>query len=112
MPTLDNPTDRASFIAPSGGVVAGDLYLVEDTLVFATETADAAAAFVGVHKNHIVRGAPFPAATAAAVGDKLYWDAGNDELTTDASGTTAVNARCIAVTAGDTVDIELTDGVP
>jgi len=109
---LDNPTDRASFIAPTGGVTANTLFLIADTLVFATEDKAQTLAFTGVHKDHIVRGAPFPAATACAAGERLYWDAGNDELTNVSSGNTAVNARAIAATTGDTIDIELLDGLP
>lgn len=105
---LDNISDRRVFVAPSGGVSASELYLIGAVLVFAAEDADAGDSFVGVHRDHVIRDAPKATGEAWAPGDQLYWDESEGELTTTASGNTAVAiAASTAASGDDSGDIEL-----
>lgn len=110
MAKLDNISDRAVFVAPSGGVTDGTPVKVEDLVVVPTEDADATESFVGVYRNHVIRGAPKPATEAWAVGEALYWDDSEKEFTTGTDTGTNKLAGIVVTAAAEadtTGDVEL-----
>lgn len=110
---LDNPTNVATFIAPSGGVVAGGVYLIGGTIVFAHEAADEAASFLGTFRDKILRGVEKTTSQAWAVGQALHYDPATGKFTTAVSATTVPAGRVItaALSAATTGDMQLIDQV-
>lgn len=80
--------DQLTVAAPSGGVVAGGLYIIGSLIGVAGSTAA-----VGVNvalKTVGVFELPKVSAQAWTVGAKIYWDAGASNTTTTSSGNTLI----------------------
>ncbi len=97
---------------PSGGVTAGDMAQVQNTVGIYLKTNDAAAigAFLYRARKVIV---PKDAASGItfAQGAKVYFDSANAEVTNEASGTYLCGVCLVAAVAADaSVEIEL-DGL-
>lgn len=93
--------------APSGGVTAGDMAKVQDSVGIYVETAAVTVTVGFIYKAEKV---VCPAASAAtfSVGDKVYFDSTNAEITNTASGNTLCGVATVAKTAGQTeAEIEL-----
>lgn len=74
------PGEKLTFIAPSGGVVAGGFYVIGGIGVVALETKAETLEFVGAVEG--VFSLTKVGSQAWAVGDKVYWDSGNSRFTT------------------------------
>lgn len=64
--------DALTFIAPAGGVISGNAYLIGDIVVVATTTVAATLPFAGVCVG--AHRLPKTAAQAVTQGQALYWD--------------------------------------
>lgn len=96
---------RINLTAPSGGVVAGLLYIIGSLIVISQDTVSEGKTFVGYTEGVF----ELPKATGAVTeGVKLYWDSTNSVLTTTASGNTfAGYATESSASAGTTARILL-----
>lgn len=96
-----------TFVAPSGGVVSGTPYMIEDTVLIATVTADGGASFEGAVRG--VFTVPKTSAQQWKVGEKVYWAAGTGKFdNTGASGDTLCGrVAAAAANPSDTGDILL-----
>jgi len=74
-------------VAPSGGYTAGDMILEEDTVCVVVEDADEGDEVAAVYNAPKILVPCAAAATAGyAVGEKVYFDETNAEVTEEASG--------------------------
>ena len=85
-----HPGDDLDLIAPAGGVVSGNAYVIGAFFVIASGTTAAGAMFTGRRTGVFLL--PSETGVAWAQGDVLYWDATNMRLTKTAAGNTAVGA--------------------
>ena len=97
---------HGSPIAPAGGVVAGSVYLVQNTLYLALSTAAAAATFVGFAlftgtSNKLLQNAVKVSGQAWAAGVNIYWDNAAKNFTTTSAGNTLVGVAANAQLSGD-----------
>lgn len=83
MKNYKQPGDVLTLTAPSGGVVSGTPYLIGGQLVVATHSADEGEDFAG-KRSGVFSDLPKDTGAAWTQGELLYWDPGNDELTTAA----------------------------
>jgi len=102
-------TKSMKVIAPSGGYTAGQMVRVEDVVGIIVAAAAAGAEAVLIYKADKVLVPCAAAATAGyAVGEKVYFDDANDEVTEVASGTYLCGFVTEASSVGDEeVEIEL-----
>ncbi len=87
MPLSDNFEDCISALAPTGGVVAGTMYRIGNTLGMAMTSADAGAYFSFKIRGRI-KNAPKYALSGQgmAAGAIGYWDVTNKRFTVTATG--------------------------
>jgi len=95
------PGDTLTFVAPSGGVVSGTAYKINDVVCVATVTA--AAGELVAFAVEGIWSLPKAATITPNPGVKLYWDDTNKVVTNSASGNTliGVHAASAAALAGD-----------
>lgn len=94
----DNLSDDLIMTAPTGGVVRGNIYNIQNAYVVARETKDAAADFLaafGVQKPIRVK----KEAVATAVGQKLYFKSSTKTVTTAATGNTLLGLVAVSAQA-------------
>jgi predicted RecA/RadA family phage recombinase len=107
--TFIQPGDVLSLTAPSGGVVAGTVYLIGTLLVVAQDTQAVGVTFqgraVGVHL--------LPKATGQAwtEGAKLYWDDTAKKFTTTSTSNTLAGVAVAAAASADATGYVRLDGV-
>lgn len=112
MKTYVQEGDALEFTAPSGGVVAGNGYLIGSIFGVARTTAAEGAAFIldtgGVYTL------PKKAGDTPAQGAVVYWDDTNKYVTTTASGNTKIGAHAAAAAAASaaaTLPVRLNESV-
>ena len=93
--------EMLDLVAPSGGVVAGKLYLIGGLLVVASVTADAGVTFSGATEG--VFDLDAKSTDTFAPGDPVYWDAATNggQVTSTATSNTFVGAATEAKGSGD-----------
>jgi predicted RecA/RadA family phage recombinase len=103
------PGDVTTRVAPSGGVVSGTAYLIQDLLVVATVTAAEGASFEGM----LVGVFTLPKTTGEAwdAGEKLWWDDSTKKLTTTAGSNKIVGTADAAAESADATGNVRLDGV-
>jgi predicted RecA/RadA family phage recombinase len=111
MPRSDNFEGCIEVLAPSGGVVAGTMYRIGNTLGLAMTTADAGAKFVFKVAGRVAAAPKLnTTGNSFAAGAMPYWDATNKRFTAVSSGNKdhgVIVAEPAASTAA-TVDVILT----
>ncbi len=113
--TASKSNDEGSIvlIAPTGGVVYGDVKKIGGIVVMALGTIAATATGAFMFRG-LIRNATKVGSQAIAAGAKVYWDAGNTRFTTSATSNTlaGVAASAVGSGAGETViDILLTGAI-
>ena len=101
--------DTVTRVAPSGGVVSGTAYLIQNLLVVAQHDAAQDANFEGLAVGVVV----LPKATGQTweAGAKVYWDDSAKKITTTAMSNTLVGTADAAAATGDTTGYVRLDGV-
>ena len=106
--SLGGSEDTHIITAPSGGLVAGEFALIEDTLYIAQAAIEATAEGVGVYRNRkILVAKDTGSGTSILVGDKVYYNASTGKVTPTAGGN-RLCGRCneAALTTDTTVEID------
>lgn len=98
----------AKLTVPTAGYTAGQMVKVQDTVFVIVETnatlADTVAAIYKAEKIVVPKSAPL----ALAVGDKVYFDAGEAKVNADVTGNTLCGRVTVAAASADTeVEIDL-----
>jgi predicted RecA/RadA family phage recombinase len=86
--------DTLTLVAPSGGVVSGNFYLLGTMLVCATTSAAATEVFEG--RTVGVYDVPKVSAQAWTVGARVYWDNTASNFTTTVGSNTLVGVAVLA----------------
>ena len=110
MKNFIQPGDVLTVTAPTGGVVSGEMVVINKLLGVAAfdaaENNEVEVAVAGVFE------VPKKSTDTQAVGALLYWDSANGEMTTTASGNTKAGYAVEAAGSGATlVKIRLAPGV-
>lgn len=101
-----------TLIAPSGGVVSGTVYRIQQYVVLALETVAQTLPF-SAQRTGIISGVPKVGSQAWALGQVVYWDNGNARFTTtSAAGLTmcGYTHSVVGSGAGETTGDVLLDG--
>lgn len=109
MRNYKQPGDVLTLTAPSGGVQSGEGYTIGELFVVAAADADAGEEFEGQRTGVFELN---KAGDSISEGGTLYWDDGEKELTTSASGNRKVGAAVEDKDAADEKVEVLLDGVP
>ena len=112
MASSDNFEGLVTLAAPTGGVSAGTMYSIGALVCLAMIDADATEDFTAKVQGRI-KDAPKTGGTGLGwtAGDRLYWDDGESEFTTTATGNNAVAyAAADAATGATTGDVILLNG--
>ena len=93
-------------IAPAGGVVAGTVYLVQNTLYLALNTVPATLPFQGFvlftgQSNKLLQFAPKATGQVWAAGQNIYWDNTAKNFTTTLTSNTLIGIAANAQASGD-----------
>lgn len=110
MPRSDNFEDRIEALAPSGGVVAGTMYRIGNTLGLAMTTADAGAKFSFKIRGRVAAAPKLnTTGNAFAAGARPFWDNTNKRFTASSSGNKdhGVVVAEAAISTAATVDVIL-----
>lgn len=100
-------------IAPTGGVVYGDVKKIGGIVVMALGTIAATATGSFMFRG-LIRNATKVGSLALAAGAKVYWDATNSRFTSTVTGNTIAGVAASAVGSGageTTIDVLLTGAV-
>ena len=105
--------ERLKLIAPAGGVVAGQGYIIGSLFVIAETSAIATAEFIGLTQGVFELTKLTHATTEAFVeGQRLFWDNTNKRFTkTSATGLYAAGAAVLAAASTDATALVRLDGV-
>jgi predicted RecA/RadA family phage recombinase len=109
----DNDEGVIVLIAPTGGVVYGDVKKIGGIVVMALATIAATATGPFMYRGRI-RNATKVGSLAIAAGAKVYWDAGNTRFTSATTGNTLAGVAGSATGAGageTTIDVVLTGAI-
>ena len=102
---LRSPLEQCETVTvttPSGGYTAGQMVKVEDVVMIAVDDSDAGDSAAMITKAPKVLVPCAAAATSGyAVGEKVYFDATNEEVTETASGNTLCGFVFEATSVGD-----------
>lgn len=106
MRNFKQPGDVLTFVAPSGGVVSGTGYVIEDLFVIAATDADEGDEFEGQITG--VFELPKTSAQAWVRGELIYWDPTPGVATTTASGGHLIGAAAkVAANPSDVGEVRL-----
>lgn len=103
------PGNVVTLTAPTGGVVAGTVYLIGTLLVVAQNTVAQTLPFEGM----VIGVFTLPKATGQAwtEGAKVYWDNTAKNFTTTSTSNTLAGVAVAAAASGDTTGSVRLDGV-
>lgn len=109
MKNFIQPGNTVSLIAPSGGVVSGNGYLIGALFVVALHSAAAGAAFEGVTEGCFTLAAEGAGSgQAIAQGALVYWDNTEKRCTATATNNTKIGCAITAkITTATAVDVRL-----
>jgi predicted RecA/RadA family phage recombinase len=80
------PAETVTFIAPAGGVISGNGYVIGGLFVIALSTAAAGAKCEGLRKGIATLPKLTNAGSATAPGVKVYWNTAGSKVTAAAAG--------------------------
>lgn len=107
--------DRANFsgdlpfTAPTGGVIRGQIYKINETYIVARETASAGATFLGAIAGAVTVEKLTGTGRSFALGDAVYFVSASKKVSPASTGNTLVGkAVGTATTSATTVDVLLT----
>lgn len=103
------PGNTLTLTAPTGGVVAGTVYLIGTLLVVAQNTVAQTLPFEGIVTGVVTQ--PKATGQAWAEGAKVYWDNTAKNFTTTSSANTLAGVAAAAALTGDTTGSVRLDGV-
>lgn len=109
MRTYKQPGNILTFTAPSGGVSSGDGVQIGQVFVVAAQDADEATEFEGMRFG--VHALPKATGVAWTEGKLLYWDSGNSNVSTVASGKLLIGAAAAPAASGDTSGDVILNGI-
>lgn len=98
MKNFIQPGDILTLTAPSGGVVSGNVYKINDLIVVAVHSAAVGEDFEGRCTG--VMEVPKASADSFSAGAKIYWNDSSKEMTTTSGGNTLVGVASETVASG------------
>lgn len=109
MKNFVQPGKVLDFVAPAGGVISGNGYLIGAVFVVANTSAAEGELFAGERMG--VFTLPKTTSQSWAQGAALYWDDTTKKLTTTVGSNTKVGAVAVAGLAADAVGTALIAGI-